>query len=233
METSYLPKHHAILYSTFALAITTHLPNRGEELLKELTIGYAIERAKRMAKRSVAYNIENRAIAFLMFSELTMPQDIAKTSVEFGSTDIILTTTKCPWYDAWEKHSHLQYARSYCKYIDCALASGFDNSLWMEVPCTIMDGHNKCKFILCDTDHNVKDIEIYNKYIKDIPTSNKKSFLYHTGHLYNYFNKHIKEKFPSIHKELMEDVRCKYTNIYGNDVIKNILNIQSIDYTKI
>lgn len=141
-------REHALYYALLAKAVlkTEHLPN-AEELLKTITSEYGRRRGKRMRANAQTRHPSDDLSAFFFTgewagkpgenrSELIRHQDTTESHVHV-----------CAWYDTWKKYGLLAYGTYYCRWIDPAIAEGFDGSFTLSVPGTKGAGDSVCRFV--------------------------------------------------------------------------------------
>lgn len=233
MTRTYLPKHHALLYSMIAKHTLAKIGNSAAEDIKEMTKAYGKDRAARMTKRAVFDGVELNALSYLSYGELDVPKEIIKRTTELDGESALQTTTKCPWYDAWAKAKHLEYGKLFCEVFDEALANGFHHSVKMKVPVTITTGDSYCKFIFEHsrfTEDDKKTLALRNEKLKKSAT---KPFIYHMGHLYSFLSKELEQRYGEVGKEIIKNALEDYADYFDTDTVSDILNMKDIDYSSI
>ena len=141
-------REHALYYALLAKAVleTEHLPN-AEALLETITSKYGRRRGKRMRANAETLCPSDDLSAFFRTgewagkpgenrSELIRNQDTTESHVHV-----------CAWYDTWKKYGLLAYGTYYCRWIDPAIAEGFDGSFTLSVPQTKGAGDSVCRFV--------------------------------------------------------------------------------------
>ncbi len=233
MTRTYLPKHHAILYSLIVKHVLTKIGNDATEDIKEMTKAYGKDRAIRMAKRAMFDGAELSALSYLSYGELDVPKEIITRTNELDGENAVQITTKCPWHDAWAEFGHLEFGKLFCEVFDEALADGFHSSVKMKVPVTITTGDTYCKFIFEHsrfTEDDKTTLAFRNEKLKKSAT---KPFIYHMGHLYSFLSKELEQRYGEIGKEIIKNTLDEYANYFDVNIVSDILSMKDIDYSSI
>ncbi len=141
-------REHALYYALLAKAVleTDDLQN-AEALLKLITDEYGRRRGKRMRANAETLCPSDDLSAFFLTgewagkpgenqSELIRHPDAAESRVRV-----------CAWYETWKQYGLLSYGTYYCRWIDLAIAEGFDGSFTLSVPQTKGAGDSVCRFV--------------------------------------------------------------------------------------
>lgn len=155
-------REHALYYALLAKAVleTEHLPN-AEALLETITSKYGRRRGKRMRANAETLCPSDDLSAFFRTgewagkpgenrSELIRNQDTTESHVHV-----------CAWYDTWKKYGLLAYGTYYCRWIDLAIAEGFDGSFTLSVPQTKGAGDPVCRFVWDQPVNTLKSERLY------------------------------------------------------------------------
>ncbi len=230
---TYLPKHHAILYSMIVKHTLAKIGNDSTEDIKEMTKAYGKDRASRMTKRAVFDGVELNALSYLSYGELDVPKEIIARTTELDGENAVQTTTICPWHDAWAEANHLEYGKLFCEVFDEALADGFHHSVKMNVPVTITTGDPHCKFIFEHSGFSEADKKILAQRNETLQKSATKPFIYHMGHLYSFLSRELEQRYGETGKEIIKNAMSEYENYFDTDTVNDILNMKDIDYSSI
>ncbi len=198
-----------------------------------MTKAYGKDRAARMAKRAIFDGVELNALSYLSYGELDVPKEIITRTSELTGEDAIQTTTKCPWYDAWEEAEHLEYGKLFCEVFDEALAEGFHKNVNMKVPVTISTGDSCCKFIFEGSRFSNEDKKILALRNEKLKKSATKPFIYHMGHLLSFFSKALEEQYNEEGKEIIQNALEEYSRYFDRETVDDILKMKNIDYSSI
>ena len=233
MLNTYLPKHHAILYSVIVKHTLAKIGNDATEDIKAMTKAYGKDRATRMAKRAMVDDVKLNALSYLSYGELDVPKDIISRITELDGENIVQITTKCPWHDAWADAEHLEYGKLFCEVFDEALANGYNQNVKMKVPVTLTTGDTHCEFVFENSRFSVEDRRTLTLHNEKLKKSATKPFIYHIGHLYSFFSKELKLKYGEISNEIIKNALEEYANYFSEDAVQDILSMKDIDYSSI
>ncbi len=233
MNNTYLPKHHAILYSTVVKHLLAELGENASDDVRAITQAYGKDRAERMAKRALHDGLELNALSYLSYGELNVPSGIIERRTSLDGTDAVQITTKCPWHDAWEQEGHLEYGRLFCEVFDEALADGFHRSVNMKVPVTITTGDTHCKFVFLNSNFTEDDKRILALNNERLNKSATKPFLYHMGHLFSFMSKELNRRYGELAKQIIDKALDEYSSTFGSEAVCDILSMADIDYSSI
>ncbi len=231
--TTYLPKHHAILYSTIIKNIIEILGDSSHEKIKELTKSYAKSRAARMAKRAMHDGVELNALSYLSYGELDVPKELIERTTSLKGKNAVQITTKCPWHEAWKEAKHLEYGKIFCEVFDEALADGFHPSVKMKVPTTITIDNSPCEFVFENSYFSEEDKATLFARNERIKKSATKPFIYHMGHLYTFFLVELELAYGEQGNEILLSALKEYADYFDEEVVKAILAMQDINFEDI
>lgn len=233
MKTSYLPLHHALLYSYIVKNCITELGENCIPSLKEITVLYGKHRAARMAKRAIYDGCKCDALTYLSYGELDVPTEIISRKTDLNGISAVSVTTKCPWFDAWKEEGHLEYGKLFCEVFDEALAAGFGEFVNMKVPCTLTTGTDHCEFIFENSNFTDEDVLLLSERNSRLKKSATKPFLYHMRHLYWFMKKELCDRYKEHGKLILKNAMDEYEKRFGKEVIRQIIEMENTDFTSI
>ncbi len=229
----YLPKHHAILYSTIIKNILDIIGDCSHNKIKELTESYARSRSARMAKRAIYDGIELNALSYLSYGELDVPKELIERTTNLDGKNAVQITTKCPWYEAWKEANHLEYGKVFCEVFDEALADGFHSTVKMKVPTTITIDNTPCKFVFENSCFSAEDKATLLTRNERIKKSATKPFIYHMGHLYTFFLKELELAYGEQGNKIILCALKEYAGYFDEEIVQDILSMKDINYEDI
>ncbi|MCR4633587.1 MAG: L-2-amino-thiazoline-4-carboxylic acid hydrolase [Erysipelotrichaceae bacterium] len=134
--------HHALLYALLCKNILQIHEEEGKQLIEAFTKEYGRSRGRRMRANSENGDLNDY---FINGEWKGRPgENISKLSYEKDKT--VSVVTKCAWYDTWKDYGLLEYGSYYCRYIDQAIAEGFDQDLVLNVKGSLGKGDEHCIF---------------------------------------------------------------------------------------
>ena len=234
MDTiDFLPKHHALLYSSIVETCIEILGDACKPVLRNVTAAYARDRGARMAKKAKADGCDLNALSYLSYSELDVPVELVNRSADIVGQHASLMTSKCPWYEAWAEVDHLHCGRIFCEVFDEALSDGFHESVQMKVPCTITTGADQCDFIFRNSNFTNEDLLILTQRNKELGKRATESFEYHAGHLYHFVKNELQITYGNEHSTIMTDAMAKFGKFFGEEAVGAVLGYKDHDFQNI
>ena len=141
-------EHHAILYASIAKAVLETLgPERGEEVIRRITMRYGRKRGRRMREHAEKMGYGSSLNAFFLCGEWQGKPGENEAVLRREKDCTVSEVRKCAWYGAWKKHGLLNEGSYYCRWIDHSLCEGFDGSFSLDVPLAIGLGDEICRFV--------------------------------------------------------------------------------------
>lgn len=141
-------REHALYYALLAKAVleTDHLQD-AETCLKHITEEYGRRRGARMrANAAVLCPADDLSAFFLTGEWAGKPSENQSELLRLSHTTESRVHV-CAWYDTWRQYGLLAYGTYYCRWIDLAIAEGFDGSFRLSVPQTKGAGYSVCRFV--------------------------------------------------------------------------------------
>jgi hypothetical protein len=155
-------REHALYYALLAKAVleTDHLQN-AETCLKHITEEYGRRRGARMRANAAALCPADDLSAFFLTGEWAGKPGENQSELLRQSHTTESRVHVCAWYDTWKKYGLLSYGTYYCRWIDLAIADGFDGSFTLSVPQTKGAGDPVCRFVWDQTVNTLKSERLY------------------------------------------------------------------------
>jgi len=141
-------REHALYYALLAKAVleTDHLQD-AETCLKHITEEYGRRRGARMRANAAALCPADDLSAFFLTGEWAGKPGENQSELLRLSHTTESRVHVCAWYDTWRQYGLLSYGTYYCRWIDLAIAEGFDGSFTLAVPETKGAGDSVCRFV--------------------------------------------------------------------------------------
>ena len=187
------PEQHALLFAELCAAVERADREGSGAFLAKATRAYAESRAARMRARAESDGMPLNAKTYQSYSEVPVPLEGSRKTVEDKPSGVEITTHACPWYDAWKKAGLLRYGSVFCAHFDAALAGSF--GVRMEVLRTLAQGADCCTFLFPGvrfTETDFSDIAAKNA---ELQGSAAMPFDYHAAHLLHAFRRSIEEAY--------------------------------------
>ena len=139
---------HALIYALLCKNCLNEVEKQmGEKLIEEITVSYGISRGKRMKRLALSENRKADLDSFFIHGEWKGQAGENISEMVYGKDRTASIVKKCAWFDTWEKYGLLKYGKYYCRYIDKAIAQGFEGDFSLEVKKTISAGDGSCEFV--------------------------------------------------------------------------------------
>ena len=140
-------RQHALLYALIAKhCLERYGKEKGEELLKKITVLYGNKRGQRMAALTKQDNEDTDLNSFFIHGEWKGRDGENISLMSYEDDQTVSTVTKCAWYDTWKEYGLLNYGTYYCRYIDKAICEGFDGDFSLDVQKSMGRGDDECIF---------------------------------------------------------------------------------------
>lgn len=141
-------REHALYYALLAKAVleTDHLQN-AETCLKRITEEYGRRRGARMRANAAALCPADDLSAFFLTGEWAGKPGENQSELLRHPNTTESRVHVCAWYDTWRQYGLLPYGTYYCRWIDLAIAKGFDGSFTLSVPQAKGAGDSVCRFV--------------------------------------------------------------------------------------
>ena len=219
VENLFEIKHHAMLFGIIAKNTLLYAKEEGRKSLGKAVQKYGQERGHRMALRAQARGDELSMTNFLLYGEW-IPEPTLMDQYDLSpSPTLISRVTKCPWCTYWNEAGVLKYGQIYCKYVDEALVTGFNPALTLEVKGNLSQGNEFCEFIWHGA-NKAPEIATYMKQKRAIlGNSCKKSWEYHTGHLYSTFSRILRADHGEKGKRILDRSMKEFGETFGNQFL--------------
>lgn len=141
-------REHALCYALLAKAVleTEGLKN-AEALLETITREYGNRRGRRMRANAAAAGLGDDLAAFFSVGEWTGKPGENRSELAVSGDSTESRVRVCAWYDTWKQYGLLPWGTYYCRWIDPAIAEGFQGSFTLSVPMTMGNGDGSCRFV--------------------------------------------------------------------------------------
>ncbi|MHA1672699.1 MAG: L-2-amino-thiazoline-4-carboxylic acid hydrolase [Promethearchaeota archaeon] len=233
VENLFEIKHHAILCGIIAKNTIQYAGEEGKQSLSKAVRQYGQERGHRMALRARARGDELSMTHFLLYGEWIPEPTLMDQYDLTPSPTLISRVTKCPWCTYWNEASVLEYGQIYCQYVDEALVTGFNPELTLEVKGNLSQGNEFCEFVW----HGANKAPEMAKYMEQksaiLGNSCKKSWEYHTSHLYSTFAHVLQEDLGEKGKRILERSLKEFEERFGAQFLDILHRYLMMDFSSI
>ncbi|MHA1675140.1 MAG: L-2-amino-thiazoline-4-carboxylic acid hydrolase [Promethearchaeota archaeon] len=233
VEDIFKIKNHALLFGIFCSHIQESNFSQPIKLIQQIVRQYALERGQRMALRTLKFQEELTMENFLVFGEWIPDSNIMQQQDYVLSPVYISHVTQCPWAAYWKSHEFLEYGKQYCDIIDKTLIEGYNPDLYLIVKGNLTKGDAFCEFHWNGVDLTQENQMKLNQKKESLGMLGKKSWEYHTAHLYWTFRKKLEQQDITKIKKLINLVNQEYSEIFGEKSLFRLMNYERIDFSSI
>jgi pyrroline-5-carboxylate reductase len=226
-------QHHALLFGYLARSIIQNFPTNGKPAIKQAVVSYALERGKRMALRTKFFGLESTMENFLLFGEWIAEPNLMDQKIVQKTPVYITQVSKCPWCDYWKKEDLLPYGQLYCEFIDDNLVKGYDSKFGLEIEGVLTKGDNFCEFHWNGVEFDEKKSKKFHEKQKWINGLCKKSWEFHTAHLYWTMVRELTVHLGNQVTESLQQVRQEFSARFSQNHLKIIQSYEQYDFSTI
>lgn len=216
-------EQHAALFALITRAV---IDAKGEDdgkdsIIKAIT-KYAEERGARMAETARANGDEINIATFVAYGEWQAEEGEKEDVIEQQTPSFVTNTILCPWNEAWKKHGLEEFGRYYCVTVDDALWRGFSPGDECTVASTLTWGGDKCRF---DWNKPMSDDDFSGlvKKQKELGTTFKRDFNYHTAHLLNTVFEYLIDKYSNEGVDMVSHALKEFTELFSEDYLVSLI----------
>lgn len=232
--TVYGPGAHASLFAYVSREVMERYDN-AEEVMKEAVIRYGHERGGRMRRRAITDKLPLNMSTYLLYREYPVdPADFEGPEVHMPNGDFHSTPTRCPWSSKWKELGLTKYCGVYCRYVDHALAEGFDPDCVIDSESNLTDGAANCNLWFRGV--NIADPTVQEKmrtYGPRIKVSAAiKDWDYQLAHTYVSLGRTLAAHYPAAEvAELMKKALDCFEGEYGEGSAQGFLALTYLDFS--
>ena len=233
VENIFQIKNHALLFGIFCNHIQKSNFPQSIEFIREIIRQYALERGGRMAQRTRKYRDEISMDNFLVYGEWIPESNIMEQQNIEETPVYISRVTRCPWATYWNSHGYLEYGKQYCDLIDKTLVEGYNPELSLIVNGNLTKGDSYCEFHWKAVELTQENQLKMTQKKESLGMLVKKSWEYHTAHLYWTFRRILPLLDINRTKNLIDEINNEYVEIFGENSLSRLLNYENMNFSSI
>ncbi|MHA1519749.1 MAG: L-2-amino-thiazoline-4-carboxylic acid hydrolase [Promethearchaeota archaeon] len=233
VENIFQIKNHALLFGIFCKFIQKSNYPQPIKIIRQVIRQYALERGRRMALRTIKFCEELTMDNFLVFGEWIPDSNIMEQHDIALSPVYTSHVTQCPWDTYWRYNGYLEYGKLYCDLIDKTLVGGYNPDLSLIVNGNLTKGDSFCEFQWNGVNLDSEKHQILNQKKESLGMLVKKSWEYHTAHLYWTFHRKILHLDLNNGKKLIERINNDYKDSFGENSLSRLIDYEKIDFSSI
>jgi hypothetical protein len=224
-------RSHAYLFGVIAKEVIDTYGEQGIQTIAEGVVKYGRQRGRRMAQRTAVDGLEFSALNYIAYGEWSAEPGEMDFSIPAKNPDVQFWIKKCPWYDVWKENGLLdKYGYLYCKYVDVAIAQGYNPALQFDVLTNRSAGDEVCDMRIRSANATEKDdVELATR-IKTLSSKAKMPWDYHCAHLYKTLWEVVVSRFGIAGQRSMQKALQTFEAACGQEASSAILKLMEIDY---
>ncbi len=230
-ENTLTARSHAYLFGVIAKETIDVFGEMGEQAIAKGVAIYGQQRGRRMAMRAVADGVDPSALNYVVYGEWSSEPGEMDFSILSKNPDIHYWIKKCPWHDVWTEHGLLEkYGYLYCKYIDVAIAQGYNPRLQFDILTNHGLGDDVCDMRLRNAHVTETDEVELALRIQRLGSKAKMPWDYHCAHLFKTLWEVVVSTFGLAGMESMQKALQAFGAVYGRKTGDDLLKLMDIDY---
>lgn len=232
-NSGYYIDDHALLFAWLACAVLRSETESGASLIENWVTSYGRERGARSARRCLQDGQPLTVQNYYVYSEWQDERGWnANEIIEFAPYHI--RTTSCGWCSSWKKHGLLDFGKLYCKWVDPALAYGFNPDLVLEMSGILSEGHGHCDFKWPGSLMTAMEFNNTAARRKALAGRVTRDFFYHGCHLYDTLVRVLVGRLGmAAARTILEQGLGDYAACYGPEKAREIAKKCRQDYTRV
>ncbi|MDU2066406.1 MAG: L-2-amino-thiazoline-4-carboxylic acid hydrolase [Sporomusaceae bacterium] len=224
-------RSHAYLFGAIAKNVIDTFGEAGIEAVGNGVVHYGRQRGKRMALRAQADGVELTALNYIAYGEWSAREGEMDFSVPTKDPDIQFFIKKCPWHDLWQEEGWLEaYGYLYCKYVDVAIAAGYNPELVFDIVECRGLGDPVCDMRLLQANVSSMEEEKFAERVRLLGNKVKMPWNYHCGHLFKALWEVVIARFGYSGFQAMQESLDLFAKRYGAEAVEQILEFMNQDF---
>lgn len=232
-EKGLTARSHAYLFGAIAKEVIDAYGEPGIEAIAQGVIKYGRQRGRRMARRTEAAGFETSILNYITYGEWSAKPGEMDSDIPAKNPDVQFLIKKCPWHDVW-KENHLleKYGYLYCKYVDTAIAQGYNPAIQFDILANRVMGDEVCDMRMRQANATKKDEAELAARIKKLGNKAKMPWEYHCAHLYKTMWEVIVSSFGRAGQESMHKALLALEAVCGKEACDVMLKLMNIDFNE-
>jgi len=224
-------RSHAYLFGVIARAIIDTYGEQGVQAITDGVIKYGRQRGWRMAQRTVADGFKTSVLNYVAYSEWSADPGEMDFAIPAKNPDIQFMIKKCPWYEIWEENDLLKkYGYLYCKYIDIAIAYGYNPSIQFDVLESRGLGDTVCDMRMRNANVTEQEEKDLASRVHQLGCKAKMPWDYHCAHLFKTLWEVVVVGFGYTGFETMQKALQTFSAVYGKEASDALLKNMEVDF---
>lgn len=232
-ESKLSARSHAYLFAVIAKRIVDTYGEEGKDVIREGVIHYGKQRGSRMAQRAIRNGAEPDIPSYILYGEWIAEPGDMNIETPSISPDVRFLYKKCPWYDVWHETGLLEkYGYLYCKYVDEAIAAGFNPAIRFDILSARGCGASVCDMRFRNANLSEEKWKELQAKAKEFGNRFKRPWDYHCAHLFKALWEVIISRLGINGEKQIILALEDFTEKYGKEAADEFLRLVSSDYNK-
>lgn len=224
-------RSHAYLFGVIAKEVIDTFGEQGVKTIGDGVVRYGQQRGRRMAQRTEADGFERSMLNYVAYGEWSAKPGEMDFSVPAKNPDVQLWIKKCPWYEVWEENKLLEkYGYLYCKYVDVAIAQGYNPSIQFDVVACRGLGDDVCDMRMRSANATKQEDAELATRVNKLGSKAKMPWDYHCAHLFKTLWEAVTANFGSAGLLAMQKALQIFSEVYGQPAADAVLKGMEFDF---
>ncbi len=225
-------RSHAYLFAAIAKQIVDSYGETGRDIIRKGVIHYGKQRGSRMRQRALREGAIPDPLTYIIYGEWAAEPGEMEIDMPKVNPDIQFLFKKCPWCDVWKEKGLLEkYGYLYCKYVDEAIAAGFNPELQFDTLSTRGCGAQVCDMRIRNAFITKDQLEELQKTTRSMGNRNKRPWDYHCAHLYKALWDVIVPHLGIEGEKLLIQALEDFSEEFGEEAAMEFLKLVNSDFT--
>lgn len=224
-------RSHAYLFGLIAKEVIDTFGEAGIEVIAKGVSRYGEQRGSRMAQRTAIDGAEPTALNYVLYGEWSAEPGEMDVAIPTKNPDIQYWVKKCPWHDVWTEQGLLEkYGYLYCKYVDVALARGYNPELQFDILTNRGQGDDVCDMRLRGANVTEEDDAKFAAQAQKLGAKAKMPWDYHCAHLFKTLWESVSATFGPAGALAMQGALLEFEAVQGRDASAAFLALMETDF---
>ena len=207
-------ENQAVLFGLIARNTIAALgKEKGEQVVSNAVIAYALQRGGRQGRRAVKNGDERTMLCYSAYKEWVPGPAEMEISFPHISSTQMCWITKCPWHTAWTRFGFTDVENYYCRDIDDYLVKGFNSELKLGTGRFMSGGESRCEFVFNGFEGNPQNYAKMKEISERVNGDCLKTWEFHVQDLWNAMGRVIKTVPGG--EDIIKKNRDEFVILYG------------------
>ncbi len=224
-------RSHAYLFGVIAKMVNDTYGDQGVQAITDGVIKYGRQRGRRMAQRTEADGLQTSVLNYVAYGEWSADPGEMDFAIPVKNPDVQFLIKKCPWHEIWKENDLLKnYGFLYCKYVDMAIAYGYNPSIQFDVLESRGLGDAVCDMRMRNANVTVEEESELDFRVQQLGSKAKLPWDYHCAHLFKTLWEVVVAGFGYTGFETMQKALQTFSERYGKEAGNALLKFMDVDF---